>query len=661
MNTIFLKRYLFSNCLKYAFIIILTAFLVFGCSSGSDDPPSPNDNTTTESPDETLPETSDETISAMALVLDTKGNPIQNAMVGADVLTNKNGVAGGDFDATSEGWVQASAPGYVTGYMNSEGTLGDYKVYETILTPFGDMAYLENGETDTLFLGDPDNPTYEAGVNASFFVTTPVTVSLTEIAPLDINPLFEDLNTGENLNLQKAFALCAKDSDEGNVSLYSGMGITVRIRDNGELSDNAKLAFFNPDSSKWEVINGGCERDGVNHFRCIVPSLFSFYGLFDNNERAYLASKVGFGYKVNSGRTAKGYSEDQLGGAYQQAKMRVYKRLKELEAICAADPSNCDFSEDQELQDALDDLAKAARDYAAANQNENGKFALMKAAERAISLGKESLATDLMNEASALAAKMADDLLEKIECKRIREILLLAQQNMLMGNISVAEKLEEKLKTDLIDCDLWTGTIHYWLPVETTDARDWQLESGGGSWHEFHDVRMTTDVNTFKLTGEDMVQIAFPVVEYENVSMPCKQSFTYGPTSSSLVYLTFDGNYDGHTFSVNNPETSENPVTINWNLYVEVEADDGCTLAQNQSFAMTDYSSLLVHGFLESPPITIQEMLENGTHRGSGESETIRGNEEFENPNPEDGRFPVTHGYVIWNFIHVQAILPLDQ
>lgn len=603
-------------------------------------------------------------IDEMAHVVDVSGEPVFNARMGGGELTDMNGIATGRFEVSPSGWVSVSAAGYVTGYTAAPetlypflypSTLSGVQFYRIELTPYGDVALLNQGEPQQrLCLGPPDAPVYETNLDPAIFVKTPVAVSLTEIDPVHIQPLFENLSSGADLQLQMAFSVGAEGIDGSRVPLVTGGEIVVQIKDGGRLSAAPVLAFFSKDEGNWQVVEGGCTRSGPSHLQCRISSPSSLYALFD-------AETSTGTLKRRSGRLAR--TQDD----YAAARREMASILDDWRDRMADDPSYEPDLNDPALQGALEDLANAARNIASGNQNEKGKSALLGAAAQAQLLGNDSLSSDLIGEAADIAAKMADELLAEGDCGRLREMLHVAQQNMLLGNDAKANDLLEKAKKNASECDIWAGTIRYWLIVDNTvhGLETMTRQSGPGGWWEFHDVRITTDVMTRTLTGEDKVRLQFQKVKYEDKEEPCEQSIAYGPPTGDSVYLSFGGTYDGLTFSVDNPGPAPNPVSIPMQqMFESDDGEGGCVSIANQTTYLPNFSSILVHGFaLDTPPITLQDMLTSGIHQMAAEGimETIRGQTEIVHPNPELARLPVTRGHVFWSFMHVEDMLPLEN
>jgi len=645
------KRRLVMKCIIPLLIIFFLA-LFLGCSGsggGSSDESDVNEDPT----DITTPTVM--SIESMALVLDTSGTPIANAIIPEDIFTDQKGVATGDFEKSSTGWVTVEAIGYMTGYMEADVSKTGVDLYEIRLVPIEAMVLLEDGGSASLVLGDPLQPTHSAALTAASFETTPVTVGISSIEPINIVPLFEPFSTGEALTLQMAFGLEAWSNSLESIALKSGSNISIQIQDNGAMSDNAVLAYFDPESGMWEVVANGCTRDGLNHYNCTLNVVSPLYGLFDDQAADYLSRSLNYRAAVTEG---------DLGETYKKAKQRYNKRLKELEAICAGDP-NCDVTNDAELKEALDDLADAARDYANDNQNENGKFALMMAGQHAISSGSEALGQELIADAGEIAENIGKDLLNDLRCERLREMINSAQQNQLMGSQTVADQLIEKAGNDLKDCDIWEGTITYWFPIDGTHPCTDNLKYQSGSmWQEYHEVRMATNAVSYILTGEDKVRLMFPNVIFKRDD-DCQQSIKfYGEPSSAQINLTFDGTYDGYEFSVTNPGQPAQTISIGQKQVMQAKQDDVCQDVADFPLTLSfpNFSSVLVHGFLDSPPITIQEMLEEGSKSTSG-FERIFGEELLDNSCLDTGfaRYPFSRGRVMWKFTHYQKILPIEE
>jgi len=115
--------------------------------------------------------------------------------------------------------------------------------------------------------------------------------------------------------------------------------------------------------------------------------------------------------------------------------------------------------------------------------------------------------------------------------------------------------------------------------------------------------------------------------------------------------ITFGGFYDGMTFSISDLEYNCYATIFEY-IHQEDQEDYECIVGYDQTIPVYNYSSYLEHGLYDSPPITLQEILE--APPTGGDFEIIRGSEKFSNPHPEIGSYPFNTTQVIWDIIHVQ-------
>lgn len=616
---------------------------------------------------------------AMAIVLDPDGNPVANAILGGKAIADSNGVASGKFQATATNWVAVDALGYASGYARSGGSIGETEIYETRLTSFSTLAALEPEESAVLTAGDA--AMIETTIAGDDFASHPVVVGLAEIDPLDVGPLFEPLCTKENISLRLAFGLEAKDNQGVNVPLASGKELEIRILNEVELSDAPVIADFNPDESCWNVIPDGCKWSGEGNVLCTIPRLSPLFGLFESGEADYVLNKRRENDHVNKiaaaimppqqndveeSTSVQPDTIDDLDEEYQAAYNRLKKKFQENEGN-----ENWDPTTDPAIKDLMDDLARAARNHAINNRSESGKFHLLSAASQALLLGYGDLANALQSEATELANEIARDLLNKADCGRIREMLhAMEQVIMLAGDQSLVNKLEKKIEELYSSCDLWTGTVKISFSINPTAPvmDECILKSRGGNWKEDHEIKMATHAKTLVLKGEDHVKLNFPKVEYYDKSADCNWSVSFtGDPASNSPDLQFDGTYDGETFSLGEltPASYAKPtsVTLYFDFQEWDEEGENCVYCRTMPLTTSfpGYYSVLMHGLFDSPQITIQEMLDVGTKRtAGGEYEVIQGQMMIINPKIETGKYPFTQGTVIWHFIHVQKIIPLE-
>jgi hypothetical protein len=598
----------------------------------------------------------------MGIALDPNGDSVALATFGSLGLADMNGVVAADVPAGAGGWVMAQAQGYAPGFADLGQGGTEPFFFEVRLTPWSDFAELDAGETAELVTQVSEELSLTASVDGSSFSSQPVLVSLTWIDGLDVGPAFAPLSSGEAAELRWAFSLLATDETGETVDMAEGESVVVRIQGTAAQIGQPILALFDAEAGTWAVQSDACT-DGVEGgIECDLKSLATLAGLFSPRITAFVPSTVEAGRVALARPIAllpepgRDIQDDAMKEAY--ARLQSWWQRKD-----AGEPVS-----DDELQSILDDLAKAAEDYAQGHRNEAGKFHLLFAAQNvALSAGDPALDGRLKAAAAELANEIARDLLEKGDCGRVHEMVRAAQQIVLLaGDPSLEAALWEKIRKLMATCDLWTGMITYFFDVEGThpgDLEGYSKTAGPGLWTEEHKVRMATDAQTLVLAGEDYVRLSFPMVTYSDNEECPSQFFYYGDPLELGLTLYFDGTYDGKVFSVGDPTPAEGAhsmsVSQRW-LLKDHEGSKGCVVKTDTPFAFPNYSSALI-GNLGAIPITLQEMLEKASFGGSGNTpESIQGSEQILNPMSETGKFPFKEGRVVWFFTHVQKLLPLE-
>lgn len=595
----------------------------------------------------------------MGIILDASGQPLPGAEIDDGLWADADGVWSGTPTPSGAGWYRASAFGFAATWCQPVEFLESAVFSETRLTPFTAVARLAGGDSAQLHTGPANSPQVEVTVAADALAVLPAYVGLAEPDLLDVDASFAPLDALDGGTLIRVIALQVVDEAGETVTLAANEELILKVHDFDPEAAVPVLGQFDPDAGRWESVEDAVTRAGDGSLECRLNELAPLYGLFA--EGLGVASSAPGQVRP----LAEGYSDQ----AYKAARARLVRRLKEL-ADMMATGEDVDVSADPEVQSALEEMARLARDFGAANPSEAGKVKLMTVAEAAMLLGHDALADDLMQEAREIAEELARKLLGEGDCGRVREMLHAMEQLMLMGgDEALIQALQEKLERLFKECDVWTGSITYLFFIHRVHpgVDDLVLSSGGGTWSERHDVRIATHAKTHVVTGEDRANLRFPEVQYQDPEADCEISIAfYGQPQGHVLWLNFGGTYDGHEFNLTDvgPAGGTAPVSITqrWVFKQEIE-DVGCVDLPGfpQEFAFPNYYSALMHGFLESPPITLQEMLETDTHSGQGEGETIRGSEGVEDPQPDLGKYPFTSGHVVWNFIHVQAILPLEE
>jgi hypothetical protein len=658
INSYFIKAIL-------GFLMITTIVLMINCGGGSDSGGTSSDN---GSPSDGNDHDDDDgggggngngdgsQFNMMALVVDASGDPIGNAFFGDIDLTDDAGIAIGEYDAQSDGWIGVQAFDHAIAYVKPEDFTSGITLAEARLTPYGSSQSLTNGDMASLQIGESNDPAIEVSLQADF-EDDPVFACLAQIDPIDVETLFEPLSTDEDLFLQTALVLQAFNTKYEEVG-FSGSGdVDIRIDDGGALQDPV-LAFFDPEPGKWEVVGNACTREDAEHILCSSPRLFPLAGIFS-------ADPVDYSNELLSRSTYGPFADADLELKYRWLCYQIKKRLRELEEILKNNP-NYDLSNDAILKDLLDELAKEARALAKAHPNEKSKIRLGQTAGKAMRLGYLELGYALRAESIALAETIAKELLKDAKCRRARELLHAAEQiGMMGGDSDLIEKLKAQRKKNNEECDVWKGDIVFSFSVSSQDPAEYDLDSGDGDWKEKHAIYMVTNAETFELSGEDIVKLAFTKSLYERTSSEgCVSTNRNGNQTPHVLPLYFSGYYDGHTFALDDMELAEDAKPLMLDYYHDIwvyDHDRGCIRVQGFPSDLTfPHNTWLMHGFAPpdgSPPITLQEMLDEGHKRDTiidKRYNIISGTQKVSNPIWDAGTYPVKDGRVTWFFMHIQ-------
>ncbi|MHC4472544.1 MAG: hypothetical protein ACYS99_16465, partial [Planctomycetota bacterium] len=479
--------------------------------------------------------------SALAIVLDPEGNPVQNAVVGGGPITDENGVAVGPVQVPAAGWVEVDAAGHATGYVEDGPELNGSKLYFARLTPLASVLYLDTGDAGDI-TAENDDRVMSCDLDAADFASLPVTVGMAWIDPLDVGPAAVLVPGHANHILRIAFALEASSPDGTPVGLKAGSSVSVLVEDTGE-SGTSLLARFDPDTGAWEALSGAVSREDADHVRCDLASPGSLYGLFYDGGAAP--------------KTAKAVPEDM---AFKLARLALAVAIRD-----AADPPN-----DPDVAAALAALAQAARDLADASPDEHGKWALLVAAMASRSLGNDALADELEAEALALAELVALFYMEQNECGYVEAMYAAAAQlDMLGGSAGTVDQLLSKVGDLRAECGRWVGTINFHMNVSRVHPglEDFTLVSGGGSWREDHFVVIDVDPQTGFVLVKDRMQHFLFYVMYQDMTEECPNYMShYGVPIVAILELGYTGSWtEANGLSVGPAALiSGSPPTISW-------------------------------------------------------------------------------------------------
>lgn len=213
-----------------------------------------------------------------------------------------------------------------------------------------------------------------------------------------------------------------------------------------------------------------------------------------------------------------------------------------------------------------------------------------------------------------------------------------------------------------VDCDVWVGTIKVWMFTSSSHPGGLDMKAfATPGWFEFHDIMLWTNVETYVLHGTDVIRLIFPEITYIKQD-ECRQDIKIsGQPTSGNVTLEYQGSYDGYEFQIVEPPSASGSVSIGQKWHFEDEKDGECEVVSQQQFSFPSYASVIAHGFeYGTPPINLQEILSEGI-AGVGETATIRGSEMLNNPDPDLGKYPFYSATIIWNFIHAEPKLPIEE
>lgn len=602
------------------------------------------------------PLTAVEAPAVLGFVLDPDGAPVAYASVDGEI-SDSYGTVSGNLAGSASGWLEVRALGYATGYVSPGEAIGETAFFEARLTPFGSFQPLESGEEVVQRLGDAAAPVGEIRLSGDDVSTLPAYLETAVYDRVDVGPYLAELDSGEAMDLKLALAVEVTSDQLEPVALASGKTVALKLFPNANLPADPVMAIFEAEKGVWEVQADACTPGDEGALLCAIPRFSPLVGFFGPGEEVSLVPDPG-----SSARTVPAgkrfLAQDPTGDdqEYQDAKVDVeeWGRIGEGQ-ISRTGTTSPEW--DAEMANRVGRLAVAAEAYAAAHPDGSGVSRLLAAADLAIATGNQPIADELIEEAKATAEKAADELLKESDCGRMHEMAKMFDLLTSLGSPKAADILQ-KMKS-MSDCDIWLGTISVWFMISSSPpgGLDWALESGG-SWFENHTVTMTTNIQTYVLTGEDVVKLDFGEVKYgEYDRHGCHNYLTHAGQGGSVV-LKFDGRYDGYTFAVGDLQPEGGTASITYGAHGERwdSLMEKCVEIRDASPSAPNYTSILVHGFSGSPPITIQEMLEQGAG-----TDYMRGNESAENSAYEFGIIPAEKAYIQWSFFHHKKGLPAKQ
>ena len=620
----FFSKVFLVNRLLFTVLIIGFLTLGVGCDSSSD-----SDSTAGR---ETLQPAGEIQGGAfLALAATPEDEPVANATIaGLGTTTSSYGVATGSSAPETEQWYKVQAVGHAPDYVRSLGSLEGRALFESVLTPvdsrvtysYGDQTVIRDNSADTFV---------EIRVPPDAF-TGDVLLELTRIEPLHLGPLFAETASGESLFPQMAFSIEAWDKNANKAVFQAGATANVTLTDNGLLGDSPVLAWFNPESGKWEQLealrlNGNTIQATLTHF-----STYAGMGSNPPGGQDYHGARADF--KKSLGDWA------QQGGGGEPP---------------------------QEVLDALDRLAGEAIEFANANNNEIGKQRLFSVMARAQMLGQESVSQQMGQKARDISRGIAESLINNPDCGRLREMMGCMAQCRTLGLDSQAQGLYVKIQ-DLINvCNNWHGTVNFIMDI--TDPSeidpDYKKESGPATWTELHELVLSVNPENYNITGDDWVSLVAPEIVYRAAgdAGDCQgeayDELTHKATPAiGELLLTVDGVFqpgERPDFTLETPVKSpgSESLALAFTQYSQWYDDECNRQTYGPEKVEFPYHSLLVD---QNPPITLDQMLNTGFYFDHEETEIIKGYEKVSLDDSTFGNWPLPFDRlaVRWHFVHVK-------
>ena len=653
----------FPRLLKFLSLIILVS-LITACSAPADESSQDLDG-----PDG-LPE-------HLGFVVDPEGLPVAFAIMGGMEMATRDGAVSGDFPEYNDQWIPVEAMGYATGYVKSSYKINDVNVFVTRMTPLQSIYSLESGETIQLSAYQMDEIVLSADLSADMFSVSPVTVGMGVIDRLDVEQRIIPFHAEEGLRLRYAFAIQAfvEDWAPDQLGVKSAIPLTIELA--SPLSDQAVFAIFDPVQGIWVEENPNCSTDDGLVFTCQLPNTNPLWAIYD--QAAADGTATGVPLRLGSFSIGSLFTSSQmyLLGPFQQDsgtpdgnfqlawdKLAEYLNNNQNVEIDANDPVQTKL---------VQDIVDVAMAFIKENRTEDGKRMLMEAGKAADMMDQAKMVEDINAEIGEISDEIGEKALNESDCGEIKKLIIAAEQvDMALGDPAISQQLFDKAREMANDCDIWTG----WVRVEMFTAKNHPADlpmSGRATpwWREFHTIMIWTNVGVigqeddkYVMHAESEVKQTFPAVSYVEYN-PCKAEIIMAGTPGK-VKIYYEGFYDGIEFRIDStdPQGEGGFITQTWDFNSMDE--DSCTLDYYDQFFFGPYYSQIVHGIAsESPPINLQEMLDEGKKGGASlfgkDMDTIDGREDIINPEPEMGLFPFHTGRVSWSFLHYQKKLPLAE
>jgi hypothetical protein len=231
--------------------------------------------------------------------------------------------------------------------------------------------------------------------------------------------------------------------------------VTLELGGEGMLAGESSLATFDPQAGLWTIVPDACEVAANNRVTCQLPGFSPLLGLFGEPTLFFENAAMPAGRETASAARAGAF---QITGAFPRYQAshddQAYKRaLTSIRLFLAWSSARGEPGDRATAANLVEELAKAAEEFARSSPNEAGKLHLLNAADTAGGLGDEETLQRLQSQATEIANQLAREVLDKGDCGRVVEMLHRQEQlDMLAGDETLKQALEEKLK-EFWDCD----------------------------------------------------------------------------------------------------------------------------------------------------------------------------------------------------------------
>ena len=599
----------------------------------------------------------------LGFVVDSEDRGIAYAMVGGTEIATEDGVASGDFEEYEGQWIPVEAPGYASSFARTLVPLHDAHFFSSRLTQFQTMSGMEEDGDTLLSTSIEEDIALTIHISPDQFNQDGVIVGLAAIDLMDVAPGRVAHRSVEGLRLRNAFAIQAFVDFWDSVQLSPGATVPITIEFSSPLGDQAVFTTFDPVQGIWVEQDPGCSTEDGLMYSCQLPQLNPLWAIFDDKDN-FMTSDNSMSISHPVGNSSPVFQE--AGNPQEDFNLAYYAWKQYM--LDNLDGPAFDF-DSPALLTLLKNLEKAAKKFTKKNRTEAGKKVAIETSEAADWSGNETMSESFFEEAANIADEVFKKLINEVDCGEAKKLIKGSEQfQLLSGNEKLSDQASDKLNEITEECDIWVGYIRVIMKTTTDHPAELPLSGRGtGWWQEVHRVRIWTNINNpvednsnnYVMHINDKVQHIFPPVNYASYD-PCKIEFTHtrGPGD---VGINYEGFYDGVTFQINTTTTQGEGVWIlqSWEFNSKDPEDDTCKLDYYDEFFWVPYFSQIVHGLTsDTPPIDLQEMLDEGEKGTSSLGETITGSEPFLNPDPELGIFPFREGIINWRFIHVEKKLP---